>query len=104
MLCKTFELKLHRFRSNVGFLENLLASQAEGLKFTKHIIVSMPGDDLGAPIDPCEDEDRLDLGDEEGWDETKDGLGQMHHQPRVLNTLMRILLNKMPSNQLRSFQ
>lgn len=64
----------------------------------------MPGDDLGAPAYPYDEEHPLELDDQEGGEETEDGLGQRYYRPKVLNALMRILVNKIPSNQLRDFQ
>lgn len=65
----------------------------------------MPGDDLGAPIFPDEDwDDVLDLDDEQTSQELQYNTDQMRFQPRILNMLMRLLIIKIPSNQLRSFQ
>lgn len=59
---------------------------------------------------------QLDLGDEEqyGCDldgtirlkskVTEDALGQKNAQPRLLNTMIRLLIKRIPRNQLRYFQ
>ena len=87
------------------FLENLLTSGAEGLQYTKNFTVSMRHEELGAPsIFYDGDDDGLYLYDHEDWKETEDEMGQRHFQPRVLNTLMRLLINRIPIGQLDTFR
>ena len=87
------------------FLENLLDSGAEGLQFTKSITISMQTDELGAPSDPYDrEDDGLDLDHDDDWEDQEDDLGQNHYQPRVLNTLLRLLISKVPNGRLQTFR
>lgn len=41
--------------------------------------------------------------DWEDWEEDQDNFGQQRFQPRVLNTLVRLIGGKIPHNRLQSF-
>ncbi|KAL9069180.1 MAG: hypothetical protein Q9161_005703 [Pseudevernia consocians] len=87
------------------FLENLLESGAEGLRFTKSITISMRNDELGVQSKFNDDEDDgLDFDHDEDWVDQEDDLGQKHYQPRVLNTLLRLLISKVPNGCLQTFR
>lgn len=86
------------------FLETLLECGAEGLQHTKSITVFMQYDRLREPSYSHKDDDGLYLDTEGNWEETTDELGQKHYQPRVLNTLMRLLINRIPIGQLETFR
>lgn len=87
------------------FLERLLECAAEGLQYTKVITVFMQYDTLGVPsVSYKDDDDGLNLDTEGNWAETTDELGQKHYQPRVLNTLMRLLINRIPMDRLETFR
>ena len=87
------------------FLENLLESGAEGLRFTKSITISMRNDELGVQSKFNDDEDDgLDFDHDEDWFDQEDEFGQKHYQPRVLNTLLRLLISKVPNGCLQTFR
>ena len=87
------------------FLEKLLEFGAEGLQYTKGITLSMPADKLGEPTPDYDwNDDGLELNLNGDWAETRDELGQKHHQPRMLNTFMRLLICKVPIGQLETFR
>ena len=87
------------------FLKNLLDSGAEGLQITKSITISMQNDELGAPSESYDHEDDgLDLGHDEEWEDQEDDLGQKHYQPRVLNRLLRLLISKILNGRLQTFR
>lgn len=87
------------------FLENLLESGAEGLQFTKSITISMRNDELGVPSESYDHEDDgLDFDHEDYWEDEEDDLGQKQYQPRVLNTLLRLLISKVPNGCLQTFR
>lgn len=103
-LYKEFSILLPRSWSSAMFLETLLECGAEGLQHTKSITVFMQYDRLGEPSYSHKDDDGLYLDTEGDWEETTDELGQKHYQPRVLNTLMRLLINRIPIGQLETFR
>ena len=87
------------------FLENLLESGAEGLRFTKSITISMRNDEIGVPSKFYDHEDDgLDFEHLQDWKDQEDDLGQKHYQPRVLNTLLRLLISKVPNGCLQTFR
>ncbi|KAF6231751.1 hypothetical protein HO173_010053 [Letharia columbiana] len=87
------------------FLEALLDSGAEGLQFTRSIIISMQNDKLGAPCESYDPEDDgLDFGDGGKWEDQGDDCGQWNYQPKVLNILLRLLISKVPNGCLQTFR
>lgn len=104
-LYRDFLIVLPRHWSSVKFLENILDYGAKGLQHTKSVTVSMQNDRLGAPSDTSDwEDDGLDLDHDGDWIQPPDGLGQLAYQPRVLNILMRFLINRMPIEQLETFR
>ncbi|CAF9918749.1 hypothetical protein IMSHALPRED_004400 [Imshaugia aleurites] len=66
----------------------------------------MHHDELGAPTRSCDydDDDTGIRDDDEQWTDQEDGFGQKHYQPRVLNILLRFLINKVPNECLQTFR
>lgn len=105
ILYRDFSIVLPRNWSSVMFLEALLECDAEGLKYTKSVTVSMQHDQLGAPsyAHDEDNDDGLYFNSHGDWEDKEDELGQKHFQPRVLNALVRLLINKIPIERLETF-
>lgn len=96
-LYREFSIILPRSWSSVRFLETLLESGAEGLQFTRSITVSMQNDEHGAPSES------YDHGEDE-WQDHGGSIRQEHHQVRALNTLLQLLIGKVPNGCLQVFR
>lgn len=104
-LYREFSIILPHSWSSVRFLETLLESGAEGLQFTRSITVSMQNDKHGAPCESYKDgEYGLNLDSDEEWQDQGDSIGQKHYQARALNTLLRLLISKVPNGCLQVFR
>ena len=79
--------------------------EANGLQWTLGISVSVRPDVVEKQARGNYNEElRLDLDSEDEALEPKDTSGQKHFQPRVLNTLIRCIIRKVPQQSLRYFQ
>lgn len=91
-------LKVPRVWENLLTIENLLASGAEGLRYTTGLTVITDS----AKVDG---EDMDCLPSIQVWvkADSPDLFGQRRFQFKVLNTLMRLILIKIPQHRLRHF-
>ena len=79
--------------------------EANGLQWTLGISVSVRPDVVEKRVRGNHNEElRLDLDSEDGTLEPKDASGQNRLQARVLNTLIRCIIRKVPRQCLRYFQ
>lgn len=108
MLYKDLAIVHSRGWSNVSWLENFLDPKAGGLLYTAGVSISMKPDVVGyTPLegDFCSDGLVMNpAGGDTGWQDTKDLLGQMQYQSRLLNSLIRCIVKKIPRNRLRRFR
>jgi len=91
--------------TSVAFLEHLVSQKAEGLRYTKGVSVSSQNHRVEHQEDHGrETDDGLGLVDEFSMMEEEDSFGQQPYQARVLNTLVRLIIDKVPRDQLQHFQ
>ena len=65
----------------------------------------MKNDGLGASSTPHDDyNDKFCLDPDGDLEDATDVRGQLYFQPRVLNTLTRLLINKIPVDKLETFR
>ena len=65
----------------------------------------MQNEGLGAPSIPYDYfNDKVCLDPDGDLEDARDVRGQLYFQPRVLNTLVRLLINKIPVDQLETFR
>lgn len=98
MLYQNVILKIPRIWENLFAIENLLASGAEGLKYTTGLtIITESGKVVGEDLDY--------LPSVKVWSKADlpDLFGQRRFQFKVLNTLMRLVLVKIPQHRLKHF-
>ena len=65
----------------------------------------MQNDGLGAPSTPHNDDyDEFFIDPDGDLEDAGDVLGSFNCQPRLLNTLIRLLINQIPAGQLKTFR
>ena len=85
--------------------EQLMDEEANGLQWTLGISVSIRPDVVGKQVyGHYNEEVRLNMESEDEITEPEDAAGQEHFQSRVLNTLVRCIIRKVPRQCLRYFQ
>ena len=87
------------------FLEQLLEGGCESLKYIHSLTVCMQNDGLGAPSIPYDIyNDILCLDPDGDLEDGRDVRGHVYFRPRVLKTLMRLVINNIPVEQLEMFR